>query len=122
MEIVALHHEQIVLREASALGASASGTSAVFSMEKAEGFSVSSYAERGAADTDVDVDVQASFLEAGPFRTVAEFNLAVTAAAPTDTWDAVYSATRMHYRLHWLNNSANALAAFEVGVLRKALS
>jgi hypothetical protein len=124
MQLTAIDQVQKLLLDPAPLAGSVSATSVVIDMDEAESFGISSFIERDAADTNMDLKIEHSYnnTPAGPWRELDLVNLSVTAAAPENSYDAVYAVTRRYYRVTWENKTANGLLIAEVGFVKKPLS
>jgi hypothetical protein len=105
----------------TALGGGASFVSPERDYINFESFGTSVFIRRATADTTVLVEWEHSF-DNVTFRKFDEVTLTVTAAAPTASVNRVHSVTRRFNRIRLTNQTANALAETELGVMLKPLS
>jgi len=110
--------QQPLVETTAALGADATFTSPARDCLTFRRFGVSVFAQRGGANTNVTIVVENSD-DGVTFRTVQSMNFIVNPAGPTVTFNNTYDATRRFMRVRVSNNTANALAATEVSVMRK---
>jgi hypothetical protein len=104
-----------------ALGGGASFVSPERDYINFESFGTSVFIRRATADTTVLVEWEHSF-DNVTFRKFDEVTLTVTAAAPTASVNRVHSVTRRFNRIRLTNQTANALAETELGIMVKPLS
>lgn len=105
----------------AALGASATFTGTEHNNINYEAMGASVYLMGGASPTTVTIIFQQSQAAAGTKRPADQITIAVAAGADV-YFDRIWHVTRQYGQMELVNNTANALAATELIVMRKPIS